>query len=81
MKLKPEQFVTGAGLLLAASVLVPALKTVLKPAVTGGLTGAAVVGNEARKRFSFVREELEDFMAEVQFERLKKRIDSEMEVK
>ncbi len=80
MNLKAEQLVTSVGLLFAASVLVPKLKTITKPAISGGLSGASLAGNEVRKRFSFVREELEDFMAEVQFERFKKRIDSEMEV-
>ncbi|CAM3810075.1 hypothetical protein [Alicyclobacillus pomorum] len=81
MNWKAEQWVASVGLMFAASVLVPKLKTVAKPAISGGFTGASLAGNEVRKRFSLVREELEDFMAEVQFERFKKRIDSEMEVK
>jgi hypothetical protein len=80
MNLKAEQWISGVGLLFAASVLIPNLKALAQPAISGGLTGASLAGNEVRKRFSFVREELEDFMAEVQFERLKKRIDREMEV-
>jgi hypothetical protein len=78
VKLNAENLLAAAGLSLAASVLVPMLREVANTRSRG--TSARVLGisDRARRGWSFVQEEMEDFLAEVQFERLKKRIDREM---
>jgi hypothetical protein len=60
---------TGIGMLFATSVLVPLLKDMAKPIVSAGVASATVAGIQARKRYAFVREEYQDFMAEVQYSR------------
>jgi hypothetical protein len=75
LKLNAENVLAAAGLTLAASVLVPMLRGVAGAGGSTALEGAAEMGDRARKGLSFVREELEDFFAEVQFERIKNRID------
>lgn len=79
MKWNAEQFLTGAGMMLAATVLLPVLKAVAVPVIVTTATGAQVVGSEVRKKLSFAREEFEDFIAEVQFERLKHHIDRDIQ--
>lgn len=68
---------TGAGMVLAGLVVLPMLKG-LRQTVSVTQLGAGVAGEELRRRFSFVREEAEDFWAEVQFERFRRQIDREM---
>lgn len=77
MKLNTEQLLTGAGLALGTVVLMPLVKRAAQPILGSGVVGATLAGTGVRQRLSFVREELEDFMAEVQFERLKQRLDKE----
>ncbi|MCL6600141.1 MAG: hypothetical protein K6T81_15595 [Alicyclobacillus macrosporangiidus] len=78
MKLNAENLLAAAGLSLAASVLVPMLKGVVGAESRGAFAGAVGMSDRGRKAWSFVQEEIEDFLAEVQFERIKNNIDREM---
>jgi hypothetical protein len=71
VKLNAENLLAAAGLTLAASVLVPMLKGVAKAGSRGAIVGVIGMSDRAREGWSFVQEEIEDFIAEVQFERLK----------
>lgn len=82
MKVSAEGALTGIGLTFAATVLVPMLRSVTRPVVQGSQAGLVTAGLEVQKRLSYagsmLKEEMEDFMAEVEFERFKKRIDLEI---
>lgn len=69
---------TGIGLALAASVLLPVVKAVARPMLAAGMQGAVTVGNQVRSGVSYIREEVEDLLAEAQFERMKNQIDRDM---
>jgi hypothetical protein len=78
VKLNAENVLAAAGLTLAASVLVPMLRDVAGSMGSGALEGAVGMTGRARKGWSFIQEEVEDFFAEVQFERMKNRIHREI---
>lgn len=82
MKSYSEQILTGIGLTFAASVLVPLLKSATSPAFTYRPVGLLTAKSELQQRLSSVgartKEELEDFLAEVEFERFKRKIDVEV---
>lgn len=82
MKVHPEQALTGLGLTFAVSVLVPMLRRTGNLMWGQGREGLAMTAHEMQKRLEYVgavaREELEDFMAEVEFERFKRKIDRDI---
>jgi len=78
MKFSVENTVASGGLVLAVSVLLPILKSVSGPALTGARVGTGALFQGVSNTVSYLKEEVEDFVAETQFERLKKRIDSDM---
>ncbi|WAH37119.1 hypothetical protein [Alicyclobacillus dauci] len=69
MKLTPEHVLTSIGLTLAATMVVPIAKRMKEPGLHRGRIAASLVGIEMRKRLAYVSEEIEDFVAEVQYER------------
>jgi hypothetical protein len=81
LKFQPswEGVVTGIGVTLAAAVLAPVVKEVARPLVAAGAHGAALLMEQVRSGVSYVKEEVEDLVAEAQFERLKRSIDRELE--
>lgn len=78
MKLSAQSAVASGGLVLAVSVLLPILKSISGPALTGARVGTGALLQGVANTASYLKEEVEDFVAETQFERLKKRIDSDI---
>jgi hypothetical protein len=73
-----ERVVVGAALVIGASVLLPIAKTTLSAAANaGGRTLSGAISG-LRSGMQLAREELEDIVAEAQFERLKKQMDKEI---
>jgi exonuclease VII small subunit len=70
--------IVGAALAVAASALLPIAKSTLKPLAQSGLQGAMGLVNRAKYALQVAREEVEDIIAEAQFERMKKQIDQEI---
>lgn len=73
-----EGIVTGVGLALAASVLVPAARRIAKPLAIAGMQGAVVLRDQVKSGVTYLKEEMEDIVAEAQFERLKNSIDQDI---
>lgn len=73
-----EGMATGLGLALAATVLLPVAKAVARPLVTAGVQGVAAVSSTVKNGVTYVREEMEDIVAEAQWERMKQNIDQDI---
>jgi hypothetical protein len=73
-----DKFIISAALAMAASTLVPIAKSTLRPIAASGLQGAAGLLSKAKTAVRYAREELEDIVAEAQFERMKKQMDKEI---
>lgn len=73
-----EGILTGIGLSLAATVLLPVIKNTARPLTLAGIQGATLLGNEIKSGISYIKEEIEDIIAEAQFERMKKSIDKDI---
>ncbi|WP_018131182.1 DUF5132 domain-containing protein [Effusibacillus pohliae] len=73
-----EKIVTGIALALAAPVVLPIAKNVLRPLAVIGIRGAEELVNRAKYAVQITREEMEDIIAEAQFERMKKQLDREI---
>lgn len=78
MNFSLEGMVTGIGVAVAASILLPVVKSVARPVLTAGVQGATIIGNQVRSGVSYIKEEVEDIVAEAQFERIKRNIDRDM---
>jgi hypothetical protein len=78
MQRNVEKIIVGAALTVAASALLPILKSTLKPLLSGGVQGAEGLANRAKYAFQIARDEVEDIIAEAQFERMKKQLDKEI---
>ncbi|WP_231571113.1 DUF5132 domain-containing protein [Gordoniibacillus kamchatkensis] len=63
---------------MAVSALLPIAKTTLKPLAQSGIQGATGLINRAKYALQVARDEVEDIIAEAQFERMKKQIDKEI---
>jgi hypothetical protein len=74
----PEGIVTGVGLTLAAALLMPVIRQVAQPIAAAGLQSAALVNQQLKSGISYIREEIEDIVAEAQWERLKQSIDRDI---
>jgi hypothetical protein len=73
-----ERIVVGAALMLGASVLLPiARKTISQAAIAGSKTVSGAISG-IRSGLLVAKEELEDIVAEAQFERMKKQLDQEI---
>jgi hypothetical protein len=73
-----EKLIIGAALVAATSVILPIAKSTLRPLLANGLTAGEGLKNRARSYFQIAKEEVEDIVAEAQFERMKKRLDKEI---
>jgi hypothetical protein len=69
-----ERIIVGTALVVGSSVLLPIAKETLSTAFQVG--GRAMTG--IRTGLQLIREEVEDIVAEAQFERMKNQIDQEM---
>ncbi|WP_282936283.1 DUF5132 domain-containing protein [Paenibacillus sp. RC67] len=73
-----EKVIIGAALSLAVSALIPIAKSALRPLAGSGAQGGAGLLQRTRSMFQIAREEVEDIIAEAQFERMKKQLDKEI---
>jgi hypothetical protein len=73
-----DKLIVGAALAAAASTLLPIAKSTLRPLLANGLTAGEGLVNRARSIVQIAREEVEDIVAEAQFERMKKQLDKEI---
>lgn len=74
----PEGIVTGVGLTVAAALLMPVIREVAKPIASAGVQSVSLVNRQLRSGISYIREEIEDIVAEAQWERLKRSIDRDI---
>jgi hypothetical protein len=74
---KIEKLTVISGLTLAISALIPVAKTTLSTLM--GEDGAKNLVNRAKSVMQYAKEEIEDIVAEAQFERIKKRMAHEIE--
>jgi hypothetical protein len=73
-----DNIIVGAALAAAASTLIPIAKSTFGPLAASGLLSGAGLMNHARSWIQKAREEVEDIVAEAQFERMKKQMDEEI---
>ncbi|TBL76546.1 DUF5132 domain-containing protein [Paenibacillus thalictri] len=73
-----DKIIIGAALAVAASALLPVAKSAFRPAAAGGTQGGSFLLNRARALVQIARQEVEDIVAEAQFERMKKQLDKEI---
>lgn len=73
-----DNILIGAALAAAASALLPIAKSTLRPMLAAGLEKSGGLLDRARSCLQVAREEMEDIVAEAQFERMKKRLDKEI---
>jgi hypothetical protein len=73
---KIEKLTVISGLTLALSALIPVAKTTLTTLL--GEDGARNLVNRAKSVVQYAKEEIEDIVAEAQFERIKKRVAHEI---
>lgn len=73
-----EKVIIGTAIALAASALVPIAKSALRPIVGNGAQGGVGLLQRTRSMLQMAREEVEDIIAEAQFERMKKQLDKEI---
>ncbi|WP_047153185.1 hypothetical protein [Aneurinibacillus tyrosinisolvens] len=78
MKMHVERLVIGTALALSASVILPIAKATLSTAGRVGGKAAAGTWSGLRTTLQTAREEVEDMVAEAQFERMSKRLDKEI---
>lgn len=68
----------GAGLALLAVLMYPTLRDTLHPVIAKAAQGFADLSERAQGFISSMREDMEDLVAEAEFEKLKQSIDSEI---
>jgi hypothetical protein len=73
-----EQLIVGTALALSASVLLPIIKTSLRPLSQNSMVSVNGLISRARSIVQYTKEEIEDIVAEAQFERVKKQFDQEI---
>lgn len=73
-----DKVVVGTALALAASALIPIAKTTFRPLFETGIQGSASLINRSKSILQLARQEVEDIIAEAQFERMKKQLDREI---
>jgi len=69
---------TGAALIAAASVLVPIVGNTFKPLAVLGIRGAISIIDGGKTALLLAKEEMEDIVAEAQFERMKNQLEKEI---
>ncbi|UUZ95528.1 DUF5132 domain-containing protein [Paenibacillus sp. P25] len=70
-----DKWIVGAALAVAASALLPIAKSTLRPLTSSGVQGGFGLLSRVRSVIQTAREEVEDIIAEAQFERMKKQLD------
>ncbi|MDB5084341.1 MAG: hypothetical protein JWN30_1227 [Bacilli bacterium] len=78
VNLTAEGILTGVGVILAAAVLLPMVESVSRPLAQAGVQGVVLLGNRVKGGVALIKEEVEDLVAEAQFERMRKSIDRDM---
>lgn len=73
-----EKMVVGAALSVAASALLPIARETLPLLMKTGRRGAEELFQRTKESAQRVREEIEDIVAEAQFERMKRKFDQEI---
>ncbi|MFC5447429.1 DUF5132 domain-containing protein [Paenibacillus aestuarii] len=73
-----DKIIIGTALTVAASALIPIAKSTLRPLASAGAQGGAGLLQRARSALQVAREEMEDIVAEAQFERMKRQLDKEI---
>lgn len=73
-----EKLIVGAALAFAASTLWPIVKNTLKPLAETGMQGTAGLTGRIQYAFQVARDEIEDIVAEAQFERMRKQLDRDI---
>ncbi|MDQ0493410.1 MULTISPECIES: DUF5132 domain-containing protein [Paenibacillus] len=73
-----NKIVVGTVLAFAASALLPIAKTTFRPLAEAGKQGGVSLINRGKSYLQLAREEMEDIIAEAQFERMKKQLDQEI---
>jgi hypothetical protein len=68
----------GAGLALLGVLMYPTLRSALHPAMARAAQGFAELSEKAQGLIGSLREDMEDLVAEAEFEKLKQSIDSEI---
>lgn len=76
--LNMNNVITGTALTVAAAALIPIMKDTLRPLAVLGIKGVIGVVDGTRTTVQLAKEELEDIVAEAQFERMKKKLDQEI---
>jgi hypothetical protein len=75
---KVEKVTISSAFVMAISALIPVAKAVIAPVAMIGREGAENLIERARTVVQYAKEEIEDIVAEAQFERLKKQMDKEI---
>lgn len=70
--------VTGVALGLTATALMPILKNTLVNLSIIGVRGAVCLVDRTKTTLKLAKEEMEDIIAEAQFERMKNQLDNEL---
>jgi hypothetical protein len=73
-----DKIIIGTALAAAASTLLPIAKATLQPLAASGMQVGASLFQRARSIVQLAREEVEDIIAEAQFERMKQQLDKEI---
>lgn len=73
-----DKVIVGAALVTATSAILPVAKSTLRPLLASGLAKGEGLINRARFYIQLAKEEVEDIVAEAQFERMKKQLDQEI---
>ncbi|NOV04338.1 DUF5132 domain-containing protein [Paenibacillus planticolens] len=73
-----DKIIIGTALTVAASALLPIAKSTLQPITEAGIQGSGGLLTRVRSLLQIAREEVEDIIAEAQFERMKKQLDREI---
>jgi uncharacterized protein YicC (UPF0701 family) len=74
-----EKIVIGAAIAMAASVLLPVVKTTLRSLAQSGKNEGIDLVEKMKGAVQTIKEEVEDIIAEAQFERMVQKIDKEIE--
>lgn len=73
-----DKVIVVAALAAAATTLLPVAKSTLRPLLAGGLELGEGLMKRTKSIVQIAKEELEDIVAEAQFERMKKQLDKEI---
>lgn len=73
-----DKIIVTAALAAAATTLLPIAKTTLRPLLAGGMEIGEGLVKRAQSIVQIAKEEMEDIVAEAQFERMKKQLDKEI---